>query len=167
MRGLINAAGLIVVAVVSPALARPDPGTLRVTYEVAIWGHYTEYWQIGPDGHGEIWRMAKDVFRDPTIRKFRLRLSGDGLTAFKADSRRLASATRHAHDCPPVATDGPYGSVTWTDSEAHDVQRFGLNSCLSAADDSIANNAISDMSDIVNKRAEIDPAPFEPIAKAP
>lgn len=140
--------------------AEPEPaGTLPgpVSYEVRSWGRVILHWQINPDGTGEIWKLTEQKDKG-TIRKYRLRLAGEGMNAFVTNMEDVRTANAKGIRCEKEIFDLPYGTVTWDYPGARQTYSFDAGCRSEEADE--AAEILGAASTIVETMAKVDRDPY-------
>ena len=142
-----------------PAHAGNSVADQQVVFEIRSWGKLVSHWQVGPDGTGEIWRVADGgTMSEYDIRKFHLRMDAPVLARFVVASSAFKRATRRPIACKMQITDMYYGDITWSGGGSE--QKFGFNyGCRSPAMDR-AFDMIQQVNEIVSKQAAIEAEPY-------
>ena len=162
--------GLLLLAACNVAPSPAHAGSTRpgnqVVFDIRSWGKLVSHWEVGPDGTGEIWRVAEGgTMSVYDIRKFRLHMDAPTLARFVAASNAFKRATRRPIACKLQITDMHYGDITL--SGAGEPQTFRFNyGCRSKAMDPMFD-MIQQVNEVVAKQAAIDAEPFVTVHNGP
>lgn len=113
MTAMIGAAMLT--GCMTPASTTQAIGGETLTYTVYSWGQPEQYWQVGPDGKGEI-RLYSDAppRHAPKVERYHIDVTREGYEGVRAELADFISGKISKIPCKDMMTDAPAGSLKWT-----------------------------------------------------
>lgn len=99
----------------TPSGTTQATGGETLTYTVYSWGQPEQYWQVGPDGKGEI-RLYSDAQprHPPKVERYHIDVTPEGYEGVRSELADFISGKIRKIPCKDLMTDQPAGSLKWT-----------------------------------------------------